>query len=804
MTTILNNKHTRNRVILLIVGCLLLGYCLLTLLPWQPVGYGYDLDESWASAVHVAFRDKIQFGKDFIYTYGPYGFLRVARYYFPETYGYGVGFSILIAIAAWAGFFRLIRHCVGRQDKSFLFLIPILWFFPNMILSIDSFQFPLLTLPLVLYFYVSKKITPALVLTVINASLSSLIKHSYLLLAIAFVVLIAIDEVGNLKRIPRILPLYIAFIWIFWMFAAQDIANIPAYIFNSLEVIRGFSAAMGTPGELKELLLYVFSAGTFLLLVGFVEWGDRRWWGILPSLGLAAIFFITFKGAFPRHDTHALQAIFNTTPVMLMFVAVLWTPIKKSSLNIGKKIRLPIFSVLGVVTLSMIVMSSLILNNYLKYSYSAYILKTISHTFNTLPQVGKILTGREDFTAIAEQGKAAIRAANPLPTPISGTVDLYPNETATIFAYDLEYQPRPSVQSFSAYTSKLAKLNAEHLTKPEAAKNILFDLKPIDGRLASFEDGLSLPEILTRYDIANLENRYLLLQRNAQPRTYEFEPIVKQVDVPINQWFELEDVRQPVWGKIDIHPNLIGKLTTTILRLPPLNIEIETADGLTTGYRTIGDIMDDGFLLSPILSSRWDFVDFASPNWQDKLAAKKVKRLRIVADGFNAMRYPPKYQVSLSQLKFPRQSFDGIAGREDWDNQITPLPLEGNLQRVDIDNTDEMGWLAHAPMKMAISLDGREKKFSVDFGILEQAVVNGLEQNLGDGVEFKIIALQSDGQQKLLFSRSLQPKEDQGDRGKQKVSVDIDRENIVQLILETDSGKDPSFDWSYWSNLKLE
>ncbi|MGD1918418.1 MAG: hypothetical protein ACFCAD_05745, partial [Pleurocapsa sp.] len=84
----------------------------------------------------------------------------------------------------------------------------------------------------------------------------------------------------------------------------------------------------------------------------------------------------------------------------------------------------------------------------------------------------------------------------------------------------------------------------------------------------------------------------------------------------------------------------IGKLTTTILRLPPLNIEIETADGFVKGYRTIGDIMDDGFLLSPVLSNRWDFVNFATPNWQDILSAKQVKRFRNVAEGFYAMRYP--------------------------------------------------------------------------------------------------------------------------------------------------------------------
>jgi hypothetical protein len=171
MTIIKDNRHVINRVIVLIIGLGLLGYCLLTILPWSPVGYGFDLDQSWASALHVAFANKIQFGKDFIYTYGPYGFLQV-NLYFPETYGYFFAFRLLIAIAVWTGLFRLARYCLARRDKSVFLLIPILGFFPNMFLAMDSFLFSIIMLPLILYFYVSKQMSPALMLTIIIAALA--------------------------------------------------------------------------------------------------------------------------------------------------------------------------------------------------------------------------------------------------------------------------------------------------------------------------------------------------------------------------------------------------------------------------------------------------------------------------------------------------------------------------------------------------------------------------------------------------------------------------------------------------------
>ena len=802
--TVIKNDLSIDKIILRIVSLLLFGYCLLTILPWRPTAYGYHLDESWASALHIAFRDKIQFGTEFIYTYGPYGFLRVANYYFPETYRYAFAFSIFIAIAAWAGLWRIVQYCLSRRDRSYVWLIPVLWFFPHRHLAIESFQFLLVILPLLLYFYIGKGITPTLVLTIINASLASLTKHTHLVLAIAFIGLITIDEVGRLKRIPRVASIYCAFMLLLWVFASQDLANIPAYIFNSLEVIRGFSAAMGTPGHLDEVLLYSFGAGIFLLVIGVVEHRNRPWWGILPTLGLAANFFLIFKGAFTRHDGHALQAIFNAVPVMLVFAAILWPSIRYSSWRINKRIKLSLPFLLGFSALCMTIMSSIVLNHYLKYGNGSYVINTVNHNFQKIPQVVQILSGGVDASAIAREGKAAIRAENVLP-PVSGTVDLYPNDTANIFANDLEYQPRPTVQSFSAYTDKLARLNAQHLTQPNAPQNILFDLNPIDGRMASFEDGLSWPEILTRYNITNLKNRYLLLQRNFQPRKYKIEPIQDWVDVDFNQWFDLKDTTQPVWAKMDIHPNLLGKLTTTALRLPRLYIELETADGAIEKYRTVGDIMSEGFLLSPALSSRWDFLDFASDNWQTRLAGKQVTRFRILAGDSNAWRYPPKYQVSLSQLKFPRQSFAGVTGWQDWQTQIIPTTVsEKRLERSDINGGTQVGWSAYAPFKMEIAISPATQNFSFDYGILDKGVKNALKDNDGDGVQFKIIAQESNDKTQILFSQHLHPRINPDDRGIQRANIDLTQVDAVKLIMITESGEDESHDLSYWSNLKLD
>ena len=98
----------------------------------------------------------------------------------------------------------------------------------------------------------------------------------------------------------------------------------------------------------------------------------------------------------------------------------------------------------------------------------------------------------------------------------------------------------------------------------------------------------------------------------------------------------------------------------------------------------------------------------------------------------------------------------------------------------------------------------KKQKFSFSFGIVEQGVEQAIKENLGDGVEFKVIALNSNGQQETIFSRQLQPMKNLQDRGKQQVSIELSQINATKFILETVPGKDTSYDWSYWSDLKAE
>jgi hypothetical protein len=799
-----NRKHQRSQF-LPWFGLITLFYCLLMVVTWHLSGYDYGLDASWSIALHVALANGMQFGKDFIYTYGPYGIL-INNIYFPDTFIYLICGRLLTGLALWAGLFSIMRLCLSRGDFSIVFVLPFLGFFPNTGLLMDSFYLLVAVLPLIVYFYGSdRRRSSFLILTLLGAALVSLVKHSFLIPSAICIGLITVDELFRRRRLPLVFPVYAIALISFWLLAKQDLANFPSYIFNGLEIAKGFGATMGISGPVGEIVLYLISTGLFFLLVVKTEWQDRRWRGLLPAVGLGIVLYITFKGAFVRHDAHALQATLNTMPIILIFTAVLWSKLdtNRFAWAIGNK-KFSAKILYGVALFANLLMGSLILHHYFNYGYGTYFLNAWKWGSANTAQAIKLISGQVNFQELLDNSAESIRVQNPLPDINAKTVDLYPNDVAVVFAHDLPYHPRPIFQSFSAYTSKLAQLNATHL-KENGAETILFDIQPIDGRLPSSEDGLSWSELLTRYDIKDIEGRYLVLQRNPQPRDYSFEPI-KELTIPMGEWIDLPDIQAaPIWVEIDSKPGILGKLASTAFKVPALYMEVETNDGLHTTYRVLADVMDTGFLLSPMLSDRWDFLALATPDWQTRLSSRSVKRMRLVSPGIASLVYPSSYRMTLKQLQFPRQDFSKVVGWQEWEQNLLNTgtavkPINGTLQKVPLSNST-WGWMAHAPMRISVELAEPATSFFASFGILDGAWQEG---RTTDGVEFRIIAVKSDGREEVIFSRQLQPLVNTKDRGLQQVSINLTEIDAKKIILETLPGETSAWDWSFWSDIRAK
>lgn len=279
-------------------------------------------------------------------------------------------------------------------------------------------------------------------------------------------------------------------------------------------------------------------------------------------------------------------------------------------------------------------------------------------TYNLLAPFAGPLTGylRSDY----EKNLAQERKGRLLP-PIKGNADLYSYDQAILFAHALPYQPRPVMQSYSAYTPELAARNAAHLRTARAASNILFAIQPIDDRFPSLDDGRSWPELLTLYDIKGASDdrgTYLLLSRSSVPREYRLTPLRntsarfgEPVTVPAA-------TNGPVWVEIEIKKSVAGTLVSSLYKPPVLMLTVSLPDHSQRRFRLVPGMAAGGFLLSPLVADNRSFAALASAGRRD-LAGLAVVSMTISADtGSGSTRcYRSPMPVRFYGLDFPPQDF---------------------------------------------------------------------------------------------------------------------------------------------------
>jgi hypothetical protein len=199
-----------------------------------------------------------------------------------------------------------------------------------------------------------------------------------------------------------------------------------------------------------------------------------------------------------------------------------------------------------------------------------------------------------------------------------------------LIAHDLQFDPRPVIQSYSAFTPELAELNAAHLRGPHAPDNILFDVNSVNNNFPSLEDGRSWPELLTRYDITDLTGQFVILKRSSHPRKHRLTPLA---DVPVQLGVPVTIATNdaPLWAELEISPTLFGAVVATLYKPPVLNLSVSLEDGRQLLFRVVPGMARSGFLLSPLIPDNESFASLYSPAYWHNLRGLHIKSLTLFA-----------------------------------------------------------------------------------------------------------------------------------------------------------------------------
>jgi len=201
-----------------------------------------------------------------------------------------------------------------------------------------------------------------------------------------------------------------------------------------------------------------------------------------------------------------------------------------------------------------------------------------------------------------------LRKKTPLPE-LSGKVDMFAFDFASIFASGNDWSPRPIFQSYSAYTPLLAKENHDFLTSPKGPDYIFLEIKTIDNRIPTLDDGMSLPVLMKDFEVKAKVGNLILFQRKKKELYGDNQILLTSFLGKTNSEIELPQIKEPLFLSIDLEPTFIGRIISLIYKPSLLEIEVALFNGMTKKFRTNSQMMIPGFIVSPLIINNQDFLE---------------------------------------------------------------------------------------------------------------------------------------------------------------------------------------------------
>jgi len=159
----------------------------------------------------------------------------------------------------------------------------------------------------------------------------------------------------------------------------------------------------------------------------------------------------------------------------------------------------------------------------------------------------------------------------PLPR-VRGRTDIQDSRYDLLAAHAIEISQRPIPESYSAWTPKVAALNASHFAREDRPKNVFFIVTAIDNRLPSL-DNLSWPLWLSFSEIRpeKCPPNMLLTKRGGSLSKPEFAPILGR-KAKMGEDIPLPQTHAVLWAEIEVQSTLLGSATSLLFKRPGLRI----------------------------------------------------------------------------------------------------------------------------------------------------------------------------------------------------------------------------------------
>ena len=742
--------------------------------PANPIYPAGGLDPSWKWALNQAYLSRWQWGRDIVFTFGPWGFV--------YTKLFAPGLVINRLVAWFAISLSLAIFVADRCNKSFFLFLSIA-LYSLLLANIDAILMAVCIFPALQKSKENSYSMPVRILYILTASMLGLGKSTFLILALVTVLLLDLKNIFR-KSPPYNLVLFVVFTIFFYIAARQDITFFYSFLVSSFDIISGYGSAMNTDGPIWQLAMFlvltVILATSVAKTINSTEIDPRR----NISLWIIAIYlFFCFKNGFVRHDNHVVTA-FSGLAITVFFI---YSSYKDS---FGTQW---IYSFGGVIVVC-----------FLIYTQNIGGMVALKSELYTVPRnfsrtVDMLLSPRSWYQqSVLQFNDAKVKVQAKYPLKIAGSVDILSSNQSAIIANDLKYIPRPIFQEFAVYTPTLAKINLEYFKKTPP-DHFLFSSESIDGRHPNLSDGYIWPLLYKCYTLEGYIpsiNAYDLVSKDSSACREKAD----NINLIASEHSALGDaIKVPVHGdsliyaKLNFVPSIWGRLVGLIYKENPVILEISYSNGDKETTRIIPKMASSGFFIDSQIGDMNKLADRFTGH-----SNRLPTQLIVKHDGFFGAGYRDiqaqfyEYPVKEIRLfdsfygeKFTREAY--LLNRLVESSAVqAPLVQRSGPSRVD----------SHAPSNLSLNIDNKISKVEFEIGIRKGA------SDKFDGVCFEASAVGNTDQQKVLMTHCFSRHESAAEQI-YKVSIQLP-ENTKRLYFKNSCQVKCNYAWAFYQNFKIE
>ncbi|WP_090337658.1 hypothetical protein [Dyadobacter koreensis] len=187
------------------------------------------------------------------------------------------------------------------------------------------------------------------------------------------------------------------------------------------------------------------------------------------------------------------------------------------------------------------------------------------------------------------------------------TVDVVPYEIAYTFFNDLHYNPRPAIQSYQAYNNYLTSLNYEKYTSPTAPDFVLYTtVGPTDVQRYNFwGDSKTTLAMLQNYDYdtttVSKDTLQIVRKRAKSLQLVKSDP--KDLAFRLGEEIQVSQQNKLTWIEVKVNYSLWGKIMRVLVQPPVLRVKATYEDGTTEVFKAIISEIEAGMFLKKLQSN---------------------------------------------------------------------------------------------------------------------------------------------------------------------------------------------------------